>query len=65
MSDVIADSHYDISFVADVPPLGLTTYFLHAVLPAQNTWVLFIAIEINSYTTHTCEGGWTAGLATF
>lgn len=37
MSDVIADSHYDISFVADVPPLGLTTYFLHAVLPAQNT----------------------------
>jgi hypothetical protein len=36
MSDVIAESHYDITFMADVPPLGLTTYFLHAVLPAQN-----------------------------
>jgi hypothetical protein len=36
LSHVIADSHYDITFMADVPPLGLTTYFLHAVLPAQN-----------------------------
>jgi hypothetical protein len=35
-SDVIEDSHYDITFMADVPPLGLTTYLLHAVLPAQN-----------------------------
>jgi alpha-mannosidase II len=36
LSHVVADSHYDITFMADVPPLGLTTYFLHAVLPAQN-----------------------------
>jgi hypothetical protein len=35
-SDVIADSHYDITFMADVPSLGLTTYLLHDVLPAQN-----------------------------
>ncbi|XP_023714691.1 alpha-mannosidase 2 [Cryptotermes secundus] len=35
-SDVIAESHYDITFMADVPSLGLTTYLLHAVLPAKN-----------------------------
>jgi hypothetical protein len=36
LSDVIAYSYYDITFMADVPPLGLTTYFLHAVLPTKN-----------------------------
>lgn len=41
LSHVVTDSHYDVTFMADVPPLGLTTYFLHAVLPAQNVWVFF------------------------
>ncbi|KAJ9599827.1 hypothetical protein L9F63_009867, partial [Diploptera punctata] len=35
-SDTIIDSQFDITFMADVPALGLTTYFLNAVLPAQN-----------------------------
>lgn len=35
-SDVIAESHYDITFMADVPSLGLTTYLLQAVRPAKN-----------------------------
>ncbi|XP_069682276.1 alpha-mannosidase 2 isoform X2 [Periplaneta americana] len=36
VSDTLSDSQYDITFMADVPAMGLTTYLLHAVLPAQN-----------------------------
>ena len=35
-SDTIIDSQFDITFIADVPALGLSTYFLNAVLPAHN-----------------------------
>ncbi|PSN52814.1 hypothetical protein C0J52_09697 [Blattella germanica] len=37
-SDTIIDSQFEITFMADVPAVGLATYFLHAVLPAQNTY---------------------------
>lgn len=31
----MVDAHYDVSFIAEVPSLGLTTYFIHALLPSE------------------------------
>nr|CAD7594452.1 unnamed protein product [Timema genevievae] len=34
-SGSVADSHYDIMFIGEVPPLGLATYRIHAVHPGD------------------------------
>nr|CAD7399005.1 unnamed protein product [Timema cristinae] len=46
-SGSVADSHYDIMFIGEVPPLGLATYRIHAVHPGDKH------MDINS--SHGCS----------
>nr|CAD7454168.1 unnamed protein product [Timema tahoe] len=45
-SGSVADSHYDIMFIGEVPPLGLATYRIHAVHPGDMGSSTFASLKM-------------------